>query len=72
LNEELRRELLAMQAEDLRVRELLIAREELSRGYHPEMEAVHKRNSARLREIVDEVGWPGASWWGTTEHRRRG
>ena len=29
--------------------------------YHPEMEAVHRKNAARLRAIVGEVGWPGRS-----------
>ena len=55
----LRDELLAMRAEDLRVRTRLAADGSLFEGYHPEMEAVHRANAARLREILDAHGWPG-------------
>jgi len=48
-----------MQAQDLRVREELAAEGVLGEGYEPRMEAVHKRNAARLEEIVNEHGWPG-------------
>jgi hypothetical protein len=27
--------------------------------YHPRMAAVHRQNSARMREIVEQHGWPG-------------
>lgn len=57
-NEPLRRELLAMVATDLAVRENLISRAVLYDGYHPEMEAVHVRNASRLKEILAEHGWP--------------
>lgn len=30
-------------------------------GYHPQMEMVHRKNAARLAEIMDEHGWPGRS-----------
>jgi hypothetical protein len=30
-------------------------------GYNPDMEAVHKKNAARLAEIVDETGYPTKS-----------
>jgi len=43
------------------VRERLLADGSLYSGYHPEMEAVRRRNAARLREIVAEFGWPGRS-----------
>lgn len=52
-------ELLAMAREDLKVRAQLAADGSLFRGYHPEMRAVHDRNAARLRAIVDARGWPG-------------
>lgn len=55
----LRAELLAMAAEDLRVRSELEAEGTLYDGYHPRMEAVHARNAARLGEILDVHGWPG-------------
>ncbi|MDF1504673.1 DUF6624 domain-containing protein [Roseisolibacter sp. H3M3-2] len=57
----LRDELLAMRAEDLRVRAELEATGELFQGYAPAMEAVHRRNAARLRALVAEHGWPGRS-----------
>ena len=55
----LRSELLEMRAEDLRVRTELERIGRLSRGYDPEMEAIHRRNAARLRDIIAEHGWPG-------------
>lgn len=52
-------ELLSMEAEDIAVRERLVVEGVLYDGYHPEMEAVHKKNSAALERIVEEYGWPG-------------
>lgn len=60
-NEKLRQELLAMQAEDERVREELAKTGELFDGYHPTMEAVHLKNAARLEEMIDCHGWLGKS-----------
>ncbi|HEX9929339.1 MAG TPA: DUF6624 domain-containing protein [Pyrinomonadaceae bacterium] len=60
-NEKLRQELLAMRAEDERVREELAKTGELFDGYHPTMEAVHLKNAARLEEIFAENGWLGKS-----------
>ncbi|HXG68543.1 MAG TPA: DUF6624 domain-containing protein [Blastocatellia bacterium] len=59
--EGLRKELLEMAAEDRRVREELAADGSLFEGYHPRMEAVHRRNAARLVAIMEEYGWPGCS-----------
>jgi hypothetical protein len=56
----LRTELLALASEDQRVREELIADGSLFDGYHPRMEAVHRQNAARLRELMAGGGWPGA------------
>jgi hypothetical protein len=61
VDEELRRELLEMAAKDLSTREELAADGSLFEGYHARMEAVHRRNSARLSSIIDERGWPGVS-----------
>ena len=62
LNERLRSELVAMAENDLSVREELIADGSLTnQGYHPRMEAVHKRNPSRLTVIIDRCGWPGVS-----------
>ncbi|HEY6293099.1 MAG TPA: DUF6624 domain-containing protein [Terriglobia bacterium] len=59
INEELHRQLLEMQAEDVRVRQELLESGELGGSYVPRMEAVHVRNAARLRELIAAHGWPG-------------
>ncbi len=58
LNPALRAELLEMAATDLRVRQRLADAGQLEGGYHPEMEAVHRANAARLAVILDAGGWP--------------
>jgi hypothetical protein len=59
MNEPLRHELIAMRAEDLRVRQELIDSGEMDgTRYVPRMEAVHRQNAARLRQIIAEFGWP--------------
>ncbi len=60
-NEKLRQALLAMRAEDERVREELAQTGELFDGYHPTMEAVHLKNAARLEEMLAKNGWLGKS-----------
>lgn len=61
MNEALRRELLEMQEEDLRVRGQLEAEGWLHPGYDPRMEEVHRQNAGRLRAIVAARGWPTCS-----------
>ncbi len=63
--------LLAMQARDREVRSDLLDSGELFKGYSGEMEAVHRDNAARLKEIVDEFGWPGTSLVGIRVVRPR-
>ncbi|MBV9747033.1 MAG: hypothetical protein JO099_24995 [Acidobacteriia bacterium] len=58
INEELRRELLTMRAEDMRIREELLESGELGGAYVPRMEAAHLCNAARLRELIAVHGWP--------------
>ena len=58
VNGSLREELLAMRAEDLRVRQELLDAGELGGAYVPRMEAIHIKNAARLRELISEHGWP--------------
>lgn len=58
INERLRRELLRMKEEDLRVRDELLTAGELGGTYHPSMEAAHVKHTARLRELIAEHGWP--------------
>jgi hypothetical protein len=65
LNRTLRQELLALVAEDERVREELAADGSLYEGYHPLMEQVHRQNAARLREMIQDYGWPGIAIAGT-------
>lgn len=57
--EAIRQQLLAMVAEDRRVRAELAATGELYQGYAPRMEDVHRRNAEDLLVIVREHGWPG-------------
>src|SRR5437660_12473904 len=61
VNEILRQELLAMREEDLRVRDEVVKGASSFDGYHPRMEELHKRNAARLKEIIADHGWPGRS-----------
>jgi len=42
----------------MRVRSELAAADELGGSYVPRMEAVHVKNAARLRELVERHGWP--------------
>src|SRR6516225_6501545 len=58
VDEAVRSELLAMRAEDARVRQELLDAGELGGHYVPRMEAVHVKNAARLREIIAVHGWP--------------
>jgi len=64
-NSALRDELLAMRAEDERVRDELANEGSLYEGYHPRMAEVHRRHGARLAEIIDEHGWPVKSLVGS-------
>ncbi len=58
IHEELRREIVDMRAEDMRVRQELLESGELGGSYVPRMEAVHIRNATRLRELIAIHGWP--------------
>jgi hypothetical protein len=59
LNRALQQELLDLIAEDERVREELASDGSLFQGYHPQMEQLHRQNASRLREIIQQQGWPG-------------
>lgn len=61
IDENLRRELLAMREDDSATRERLAKTGELFDGYNAEMEAVHLKNAKRLEELIDEHGWLGIS-----------
>lgn len=61
INESIRQELLSMVEEDRSTREELAEDGSLFDGYNPKMEAVHRRNAARLAAIIEQFGWPGLS-----------
>lgn len=50
-----------MDDHDQAVRAELAADGSLFEGYHPRMAAVHDANAARLRELMDQYGWPTVS-----------
>ncbi len=73
MNDVLRGELLDMERIDREVRADLVARDELYQpGYHPEMEAVHRRHNARIGAIIDAYGWPGRTLVGEDGCRAAG
>ena len=67
-----RRELLEMRAEDLRVRAELERTGRLSRGHDRVMDGGRSPQRRRLRDIIAEHGWPGRAAIGTMAHRPRG
>ena len=50
-----------MKRRDLEMRAELVQSGELSEGYHPRMEALHRAHAERLGAILDQHGWPGQS-----------
>ncbi|WP_080778897.1 DUF6624 domain-containing protein [Chryseobacterium phocaeense] len=61
MNELFSNQILELAEKDLSVREKLASEGQLSGGYHPEMEQVHKENAAQLREIIEKIGFPTIS-----------
>lgn len=53
--------LLRLVQNDLNTRERLMRDNQLTGGYHPEMEKVHRENAEALREVIIEIGFPGIS-----------
>ncbi len=62
-------ELLALIAHDDEVRAHLASTGALFEGYHPEMEAVHRANATRLRQLIAVHGWPGRAKVGAAAAR---
>ena len=59
MNEPLRTELLAMKEKDVSTRARLVENGELSDSeYHSLMKSVHEENNKRIKEIIEECGWP--------------
>ena len=62
MNEELRAELIRMAREDSETRDELLRDGKLPKyGYAKEVRRIHERNNARMREIIEQYGWPGRS-----------
>lgn len=61
MNELFSKQIIALAEKDLSVREKLASEGQLSGGYHPEMEQVHKENAEQLREIIGKIGFPTIS-----------
>ncbi|PQA89876.1 hypothetical protein B0A69_21895 [Chryseobacterium shigense] len=55
------KELIELAQKDLSARDRLMSEGQLSGGYHPEMEMIHRKNAERLREIIKEIGFPTVS-----------
>ncbi len=61
-NQQLHDELLAMENEDQQVLQELVDNGELGTvEYHPRIKAIHEKNNARIKEIINQYGWPGFS-----------
>lgn len=61
-NQKLHDELISMEAEDQKVLQELVDNGELGTvEYHPRMKAIHEKNNARIKEIINQYGWPGIS-----------
>ena len=62
MNNDLKNELLSMQEEDQHVLQELIDNGELgTTEYHPRIKAIHEKNNARIKEIINGHGWPRIS-----------
>ncbi|MBC7962226.1 MAG: hypothetical protein H7Y05_04720 [Steroidobacteraceae bacterium] len=62
MNKELHDELISMKQEDQRVLQELVDNGELGTvEYHPRIKVVHERNNARIKQIIEQHGWPGIS-----------
>lgn len=51
-------QIIELKNEDLRVRDQLIQKGLLAKGYHKEMKAVHDKNADVLGDILNEIGYP--------------
>ena len=59
MNENLRTELLDMREKDVSTRQKLADTGELEHdNYHPEMKRVHEENNSRIKDIINDGGWP--------------
>lgn len=62
MNKKLRSELVSMQEEDQRILQELMDSGELGAvEYHPRVKAIHEKNNASIKAIINSHGWPGIS-----------
>jgi hypothetical protein len=61
MNEAIAKELINLVNQDQKQRKKLDLDNKAGQGYDPEMEVVHRQNAARLKEIINEIGWPTIS-----------
>lgn len=65
MNQQLQEELLSMKEADQCLLKALIDNGQLNdTDYHPRMKELHEKNNARIKQIIDEYGWPGISMVG--------
>ncbi|TDB68047.1 DUF6624 domain-containing protein [Arundinibacter roseus] len=57
---EIAKTILSLRDADLKLRNELIQKGQLSDGYNPKMAELHNRNAAKLEEIIEEIGYPTA------------
>ncbi|RIV30366.1 hypothetical protein D2V08_14780 [Flagellimonas lutimaris] len=58
MNTVVAKKIIDLKNKDLKLRNELIKKEELSNGYNEEMEALHNTNAKELSQIIDEIGYP--------------
>ncbi|MEL7162583.1 MAG: DUF6624 domain-containing protein [Bacteroidota bacterium] len=56
--EQLAQSIIKLKEADLKLREELLRDGQLSDGYHPVMEQLHRINAAALGEIIETIGYP--------------
>jgi hypothetical protein len=61
MNEAIAKELIDLAKQDHQPRKKLDLDSKGGQGYDPEMEVVHRQNASRLKEIINEIGWPTIS-----------
>lgn len=58
MNTVIAKKIIDLKNKDLKLRNELIKKEELSNGYNEEMEALHNANAKELSQIIDDIGYP--------------
>lgn len=58
MNTVIAKKIIELKNKDLKLRNELIKKKELSNGYNEEMEALHNANAKELSQIIDEIGYP--------------